>query len=136
VMSHRAHLAPSVHTTMQAEGFVICSFVPRPLESDPEAMRVPFYHRNIDYDEVLFYHAGDFFSRHGIGEGMITFHPQGIHHGPHPQAVNASKGKTETDEYAVMLDAEKPLRMTPEAQGAEWREYYMSWQVKKEADQP
>lgn len=133
VMSHRAHLAPSVHTTFQGNGFVICSFVPRPLEEDPEAMRVPFYHRNIDYDEVLFYHAGDFFSRDGIDSGMITFHPQGIHHGPHPKAVNASKNKTATDEVAVMLDSEKPLRMTPEAQAAEWKEYYLSWQVKNES---
>lgn len=132
VMSHRAHLAPSVHTTFQGKGFVVCSFVPRPLESDPEAVRVPFYHRNIDYDEVIFYHAGNFFSRHGIDAGMVTFHPQGIHHGPHPQAVEGSLKKSETDEYAVMLDATMPLRMTPEAQAAEWQEYYLSWQVKNE----
>lgn len=130
VMSHRAHLAPSVHSTFQGDGFVICSFVPRPLESDPEAVRVPFYHRNIDYDEVLFYHAGNFFSRHGIDAGMITFHPQGIHHGPHPQAVAASKEKVETDEVAVMLDAVKPLKITPQAQAVEWQEYYLSWQTK------
>jgi homogentisate 1,2-dioxygenase len=135
VMSHRAHLAPSVHTTFQGEGFVVCSFVPRPLEADPAAERVPFYHRNIDYDEVLFYHAGNFFSRHGIDKGMITFHPQGIHHGPHPQAVEASRKKTETDEVAVMLDTIKPLRMSPEAQAAEWNEYYLSWQVKDKAGQ-
>jgi homogentisate 1,2-dioxygenase len=133
VMSHRAHLAPSIHTTFQAQGFVICSFVPRPLEEDPEAVRVPFYHRNIDYDEVLFYHAGNFFSRHGIDAGMITFHPQGVHHGPHPKAVGASKQKDRTDEVAVMLDAQKPLRMTPAAESAEWKEYYLSWQEKTEA---
>ncbi|HEY9744845.1 MAG TPA: homogentisate 1,2-dioxygenase [Oculatellaceae cyanobacterium] len=135
VMSHRAHLAPSVHTTFQGKGFVICSFVPRPLEEDPDAMRVPFYHRNIDYDEVLFYHAGNFFSRHGIDAGMITFHPQGIHHGPHPKAVAASRQKDRTDEVAVMLDAQKPLRMTPEAESAEWKEYYLSWQDQAETVQ-
>lgn len=133
VMSHRAHLAPSVHTTFQGSNFVICSFVPRPLEEDPDAVRVPFYHRNIDYDEVLFYHAGNFFSRHGIDAGMITFHPQGIHHGPHPQAVEASLKKERTDEVAVMLDTSRPLRMTPEAQAAEWKEYYLSWQSKDPA---
>lgn len=130
VMSHRAHLAPSVHTTFQGQGFVVCSFVPRPLEEDPEAVRVPFYHRNIDYDEVLFYHAGNFFSRDGIDAGMITFHPQGIHHGPHPKAVESSKQKTATDEVAVMLDTEKPLRMTDAAQATEWKAYYLSWQAK------
>lgn len=127
VMSHRAHLAPSIHTTFQGHGFVICSFVPRPLEEDPEAVRVPFYHRNIDYDEVLFYHAGNFFSRDGIDAGMITFHPQGIHHGPHPKAVEASKKKSATDEVAVMLDTEKPLLLTAEAHAVEWAEYYLSW---------
>ena len=78
----------------------------------PQALRVPFYHSNIDYDEVLFYHAGDFFSRAGIRPGMVTFHPQGIHHGPHPQAVAASKQKTRTDEQAVMIDTRRPLALT------------------------
>lgn len=127
VMSHRAHLAPSVHTTIQASGFVVCSFTPRPLESDPGALKVPFYHRNIDYDEMLFYHDGDFFSRDGIGPGMITFHPQGIHHGPHPKALKSSWDKTETDEYAVMVDTEKPLTMSTAAEKAEWADYYLSW---------
>jgi homogentisate 1,2-dioxygenase len=128
VMSHRAHLAPSIHTTFQGNGFVLCTFLPRPLETDPEAMRVPFYHRNIDYDEVLFYHDGDFFSRHRIGPGMITFHPQGIHHGPHPKAVKASLSKSETDEVAVMVDTLRPLTVSPEASAAEWAEYHLSWQ--------
>jgi homogentisate 1,2-dioxygenase len=129
VMSHRVHLPPSVHTTFLANNFVICSFVPRPFEADPEAMRVPFFHRNIDYDEVLFYHAGNFFSRHGIDAGMVTWHPQGIHHGPHPKASGAVRDKTETDEYAVMLDTRYPLKLTQEGHSAEWPEYHMSWSM-------
>lgn len=35
LMSHRYHLPPSAHTTFVADGFVICTFVPRPIESDP-----------------------------------------------------------------------------------------------------
>ena len=73
--------------TFKAGGCLISTFAPRPLESDPEALRIPFYHRNTDYDEVLFYHQGEFFSRAGIRPGMLTLHPQGIHHGPQPQAV-------------------------------------------------
>ena len=130
IMSHRVHIPPSVHTTFLGTGFVICSFVPRPFESDPEAMRVPFYHRNIDYDEVLFYHDGNFFSRKGIDAGMVTWHPQGVHHGPHPKAAGAVQAKTETDEYAVMLDSRHPLKMTPEAEAAEWGGYYMSYSPK------
>lgn len=132
VMSHRAHLPPSVHSTFQANGFVVCTFLPRPLESAPGAQRVPFYHRNIDYDEVIFYHSGDFFSRDGIKPGMITLHPQGIHHGPHPNAIDASWSKTQTEEVAVMIDCERPLEMTPEALDTEWKDYWKSWQSHKE----
>lgn len=127
VMSHRAHLPPSVHSTFVARGFIICSFVPRPLESAPGAERLPFYHRNIDYDEVLFYHEGNFFSRDGIDAGMITFHPQGIHHGPHPKAFANRWKNTETEEVAVMVDTVRPLEMTPAAEAASWQEYYLSW---------
>lgn len=128
VLSHRAHLPPPVHTTWVGKGWVVCSFLPRPLEEDPEAVRVPFYHRNIDYDEVLFYHDGDFFSRDGIEAGMITFHPMGIHHGPHPKAIAASLKKTHTDEKAVMLDTRRPLRLSPQAEAIEWQEYWQTWQ--------
>lgn len=131
VMSHRVHLPPSAHSTFKADGFVVCTFLPRPLESEPDAMRVPFYHRNIDYDEVIFYHSGDFFSRDGIHPGMVTLHPQGIHHGPHPKAVEASWHKTHTQEIAVMIDTVNPLEVTPEAKLSEWGDYWRSWQETK-----
>ena len=86
-MSHRYHLPPSVHTTFVADRFVVCTFVPRPFESDPGALKVPFFHTNDDFDEVIFYHAGDFFSRDNIRPGMVTFHPSGFTHGPHPKAL-------------------------------------------------
>jgi len=35
LMSHRYHLPPSAHTTFAANRFVVCTFVPRPFESDP-----------------------------------------------------------------------------------------------------
>ncbi len=106
LMSHRAHLPPSAHTTFLASRFVVCTFVPRPFESDPGALKVPFFHSNDDYDEVIFYHAGDFFSRDNIHPGMVTFHPCGFTHGPHPKALaNAFTPKQPaTDEYAVMVD--------------------------------
>lgn len=128
VMSHRAHLAPSIHTTMVAHNFVICSFVPRPLEEDTDAQRVPFWHRNIDYDEVIFYHDGNFFSRDGISAGSVTFHPLGIHHGPHPKAYQNQRSKEKTDEYAVMIDARFPLELTEEAKSVAFEEYWKSWQ--------
>src|SRR5262249_38094447 len=56
LMSHRYHLPPSAHTTFLASRFVVCTFVPRPIESDPGALKVPFYHSNNDFDEIIFYH--------------------------------------------------------------------------------
>ncbi|MDR3672437.1 MAG: homogentisate 1,2-dioxygenase [Holophaga sp.] len=127
VVSPRYHLPPSAHSTFLGRNLVICSFLPRPLEEEEGAMRVPFYHCNIDFDEVLFYSAGHFFSREGIGPGMVTWHPQGIHHGPHPKAIAASKLKDRTDEVAVMVDTARPLQATPAAAAVENQNYWASW---------
>jgi homogentisate 1,2-dioxygenase len=127
VTSPRYHLPPSVHVTFQAGGCLISTFAPRPLESDPEALHIPFYHRNTDYDEVLFYHQGEFFSRAGIQPGMLTLHPQGIHHGPQPQAVSAAKGKTQTSEVAVMIESRTPFTVRPEMEAVENTDYALSW---------
>ena len=40
-------------------------------------------------------------------------------HGPHPGAYEASIGTRRTDELAVMLDCERPLRATAAAIGVE-----------------
>ena len=135
LMSHRYHLPPSAHTTFVANRFVVCTFCPRPMESDPEALKVPFFHNNDDYDEVLFYHRGDFFSRDNIEKGMITFHPCGFTHGPHPKALGGmlTPKKTETDEYAVMLDTRDALEVGDLPQGVENPDYVRSWTPKKEA---
>ena len=133
LMSHRYHVPPSAHSTFVANGFVVCTFVPRPIESDPGALKVPFYHSNDDYDEVIFYHQGEFFSRDNIHPGMITMHPCGFPHGPHPKA--AQKGmdasRKETDEVAVMIDTRDALQVTPEAESIEWTDYVNSWKVKE-----
>ncbi|MFB0826274.1 homogentisate 1,2-dioxygenase [Chromobacterium violaceum] len=133
LMSHRYHLPPSAHTTFVADGFVICTFVPRPIESDPGALKVPFYHNNDDYDEVIFYHAGDFFSRDNIKPGMLTFHPAGFTHGPHPKAFAKAMTdpKTFTDEVAVMIDARDALEQGPGLAGVEWQGYVDSWKPKQ-----
>ncbi len=131
IMSPRAHLPPSAHTTFLTEGAVVCTFLPRPLEQDPEALRVPFFHRNTDYDEFLFYHDGDFFSRDNVKSGYATLHPRGIHHGPHPKALANQHKKTETDECAVMLDGLNPIRVLPAGEQVEWQEYWASWKEAK-----
>ena len=132
IMSHRYHIPPSVHSTFVADRFVVCTFVPRPIESDPGALKVPFFHSNDDYDEVIFYHAGEFFSRDNIKPGMVTFHPNGFTHGPHPKAfaAGAKAAKTMTDEVAVMIDTRDPLDMSKEAEATEVKTYAESWIVK------
>ena len=128
VNSHKYHIPPSGHTTFVCHNFVICSFVARPLEHTSEGvLKVPFYHSNIDYDEVLFYHQGNFFSRDNIDAGAITYHPQGINHGPHPKAFAKADEKEWTDEFAVMIDARFPLEMSEDFSRLENKDYWKSW---------
>lgn len=129
LMSHRYHVPPSAHTTFLSDRFVVCTFAPRPFETDPGALKVPFFHNNDDYDEVLFYHAGDFFSRDNIDAGMMTFHPSGFTHGPHPKALKnmLEQSKPATNEYAVMIDTRDPLDVGKGAETVENRDYVNSW---------
>lgn len=129
LMSHRYHLPPSAHTTFAAARFVVCTFVPRPLETDPGALKVPFFHSNNDFDEIIFYHMGSFFSRDNIRPGMLTLHPCGFPHGPHPKAFSAgaTSARKETDEVAVMIDTRDAVEIAPEASAVEWPGYADSW---------
>ncbi|MBZ5856576.1 homogentisate 1,2-dioxygenase [Flavihumibacter profundi] len=123
----RIHQPPPVHQTFEANNFVVCSFVPRLYDYHPEAIPAPYNHSNIDSDELLYYVDGDFMSRKNVTRGMITLHPAGIPHGPHPGAVQKSIGKKETGELAVMVDTFHPLQLTKEALGIENKGYTMSW---------
>lgn len=123
----RVHQPPPVHQTFDARNFVICSFVPRLYDYHPDSIPAPYNHSNIDSDEVLYYVDGDFMSRKHVTKGMITLHPAGIPHGPHPGAVEKSIGQKETGELAVMVDTFYPLKMTKDAQGIEDANYEMSW---------
>ena len=137
LMSHRYHLPPSAHTTFLSDRFVVCTFAPRPFETDPGALKVPFFHNNDDYDEVIFYHAGDFFSRDNIHPGMLTFHPSGFTHGPHPKALARmfKQDKPATDEYAVMIDTRDRLQVDAGSTGVEWKGYVDSWGAAAEAEE-
>ncbi len=131
LMSHRYHLPPSAHTTFIANRFVICTFVPRPFETDPGALKVPFFHNNDDFDELIFYHRGEFFSRDNIHPGMLTLHPSGFTHGPHPKALkNAFEQTAEaTNEVAVMIDTRDPLTPLQACEDIEWDGYVNSWRT-------
>ena len=123
----RVHQPPPVHQTFEAHNFVVCSFVPRLYDYHPESIPAPYNHSNIDSDEVLYYVDGDFMSRKNVTRGMITLHPAGIPHGPHPGTVKKSIGQKETKELAVMVDTFHPLMLTKQAIEIENEGYTESW---------
>jgi homogentisate 1,2-dioxygenase len=123
----RIHQPPPVHQTFQARNFVVCSFVPRKFDYHPLAIPAPYNHSNINSDEVIYYVAGNFMSRRGVGISSFTIHPAGIPHGPHPGTVEASIGKEATEELAVMVDTFRPLWLTKQAAGLEDARYPYTW---------
>jgi homogentisate 1,2-dioxygenase len=123
----RFHLPPPIHQTFEGDGFVICSFCPRPYDFDPTAVPAPYNHSNVMSDEVLYYANAEFMSRKGIEYGSITLHPDGLPHGPQPGRTEASIGQKDTNELAVMLDTFRPLNVSKAALEVEDKEYYHSW---------
>ncbi|PEJ27932.1 hypothetical protein CN689_22910 [Peribacillus butanolivorans] len=126
----RVHQPPPVHQTFEAHNYVVCSFVPRMYDYHPEAIPAPYVHSNVDSDEVLYYVHGNFMSRRGIEKGSLTLHPSGLPHGPHPGKIEASIGKKETQELAVMVDTFRPLYIVKDAHDIEDEEYMNSWLAK------
>ncbi|MFO0961001.1 MAG: homogentisate 1,2-dioxygenase [Isosphaeraceae bacterium] len=123
----RIHQPPPVHQTFEAPGFVVCTFAPRMLDTDPEAIKVPYAHSNVQADEVLYYVRGKFGSRRGVEESSFTLHPRGIPHGPHPGTIVASRDVKRTDELAVMVDTTKALKLTRQALELDDPNYPFSW---------
>ena len=123
----RVHQPPPVHQTFETDAFVVCSFVPRLYDYHPQSIPAPYNHSNIDSDELLYYVDGEFMSRKHVTKGMLTLHPAGIPHGPHPGAVEKSIGAKETPELAVMIDTFRPLQLTKTALDLENPDYVMSW---------
>lgn len=123
----KIHLPPSAHLVFTAHNFVVCNFVPRLYDFHPESIPAPYYHSNVDSDEVLYYVHGDFMSRTGIQAGSMTLHPMGVPHGPQPGKTEASIGKKETYEYAVMVDTFAPLKVTNHFESCMEKDYNQSW---------
>ena len=123
----KLHMPPPAHATFESPGAAYCAFVPRLFDYHPLAVPIPYNHSSVDCDEVIYYVSGNFMSRRGIEEGSITLHASGTPHGPQPGAVEASLGKTSTDEIAVMVDTFKPLLLAETAIACEDPSYYRSW---------
>ena len=141
LMSEGMHLPPSVHSTFTAKGLYVCTFRPRSLEENPNVERVPWGHRNIDFDEVFFIHDGQFtISRteggKGAATGSISLNPAGLHHGPEPGVREASRKNWQkharSEVTALNIDVELPLTMTDAAKAVEVPEYFKTWAVSKD----
>jgi homogentisate 1,2-dioxygenase len=130
----RFHLPPPSHQTFQGPNFVICTFAPRMLDWDPQAVTLPYHHSNIQSEEVMFYAAGDYAARKGVDVGSITLHPSGLPHGPQPGAVEKALGKKSTDELAVMWDTFRPLRLSTLWREVDNPEYAYSWNPDRSAE--
>jgi homogentisate 1,2-dioxygenase len=125
----RVHQPPPVHQVFAGPGFVVCAFVPRKVDYHPLAVPVPYYHSNVDSDEVMFYCGGDYEARKGsgIGIGSVSLHPGGHAHGPQPGAVERSLGAEFFDELAVMVDTFRPLELGEGGRAADDGRSAWSW---------
>ena len=95
------------------------------------APRAAMDHKNLDYLETIGYHVGEFFSRGGVfREGMVSVHPVGLPHGPHPPALRAflDGRRPETfDEVGIMADFATPAQISELALGSSRTDYMESW---------
>jgi homogentisate 1,2-dioxygenase len=125
----RVHQPPPVHQAFEGTGFVVCNFVPRKVDYHPLAVPVPYYHSNVDSDEVMFYCGGNYEARKGsgIGLGSVSVHPGGHAHGPQPGGMERSLGLESVEETAVMVDTFAPLELGEGALACEDPEYAWSW---------
>ncbi|MGZ4389377.1 MAG: homogentisate 1,2-dioxygenase [Gaiellaceae bacterium] len=133
-ISGRIHMPPPSHQTFAGPGFVICSFCPRKLDWDPQAVPIPYHHSNLQSEEMIYYVDGNFSSRKGVDVGSITLHPSGLPHGPQPGLAEKAIGMTETHELAVMCDTFRPLKLTSFARELDDGKYMFSWYEEPSAD--
>ncbi|TWP35707.1 homogentisate 1,2-dioxygenase [Leekyejoonella antrihumi] len=125
----KVHQPPPVHQVFEGTNFVICNFVPRKVDYHPDSIPVPYYHSNVDSDEIMFYVDGDYEARKGsgIGKGSISLHPGGHAHGPQPGAYENSVGVHEFDELAVMVDTFRPMELGEGGRATDDGAYAWSW---------
>ncbi|MEM9725381.1 MAG: homogentisate 1,2-dioxygenase [Pseudomonadota bacterium] len=116
ILSDTVHLPPPVSRFHQAPGIDVIHFLPRPAEGKQGAERAPWYHRNADYDEINFFHGGDFMGQ-PMPEGLLMHTPQGIHHGIAEKVREMTRAEWEPHARIgwkiISIDSARP--MTPTA---------------------
>ncbi len=125
----KVHQPPPVHQVFEGWNFVICNFLPRKVDYHSLSVPVPYFHSNVDSDEVMFYVGGDYEARKGSGIalGSISLHPGGLAHGPQPSAIEASLGVEFFAESAVMVDTFAPLDLGEAGLSCEDPAYAWTW---------
>ncbi|WP_030163616.1 homogentisate 1,2-dioxygenase [Spirillospora albida] len=125
----RVHQPPPAHQVFEGPGFVVCNFVPRKVDYHPLAIPVPYYHSNVDSDEIMFYCGGNYEARKGSGiaQGSVSVHPGGLAHGPQPGAYESGIGVEFFDELAVMVDTFRPLELGEGGLACEDPAYAWTW---------
>ncbi len=123
----KLHMPPPVHETFESDNFMVGSFLPRPFDFHEKSIPIPYYHNNINSDEIIFYSSGNFMSRRGIETGSITLHVHGMIHGPQPGLLEKSICQKGTDEVAIMVETYKELYATELTLKNEEKDYYLSW---------
>ena len=128
-LTGKVHQPPPAHQVFEGQNFVICNFVPRKVDYHPLAVPVPYYHSNVDSDEVMFYVGGDYEARKGSGidVGSVSLHPGGHAHGPQPGAMERSLGAEFFDELAVMVDTFRPLEVGEAGRTVDDGVYAYTW---------
>ncbi|GAC66215.1 homogentisate 1,2-dioxygenase [Gordonia soli] len=114
--SDRVHLPPTVHLFMQATGVYVMNFLPRPAEGEAGTERVPWYHRNVDFDEIAFYHGGSVFGI-DMPAAMISHAPQGVHHGVPERARERARRLHDKESWVrweiIAIDTRRRLTPSP-----------------------
>ena len=107
----RIHQPPPAHQVFEGWNFVVCNFVPRKVDYHPLSIPVPYYHSNVDSDEVMFYVDGDYEARKGsgIGQGLDLAAPRR----PRPRAAAGSGGGL--DRQGLLRRARRHGRHLPPA---------------------
>lgn len=122
VTSDSVHLPPMVHLFMEATGVYVCNFLPKPAEGVPGTERTPWYHRNVDFDEIAFFHGGSLYGQ-PMPPGLISHAPQGVHHGAPERARERARRKFDdysTIEWKVIaIDTRRRLVPSPEVIAAD-----------------
>ena len=117
ITSDSVHLPPTVHLFMQATGVYVCNFLPKPAEGVPGTERTPWYHRNVDFDEIAFYHGGTLYGI-PMPPGLISHAPQGVHHGAPEKARERARRKFDdfdtVDWQVIAIDTRQRLTPSPE----------------------